>query len=273
MKACLILLICLAAGLLAAGCVQPPGNGPATTAPATPASTPAPASPAVTPVITLPGTTGTSPAAMPTPAFAFGIPKKSAHYESNTPAHEMVLAGVPINMVIDFNFDLHDKSEIRILKDGTDYGAGPTTVDPNRLTLRRAMDPSSPDGLYTVTYDACWPDGSCHDGAFQFAIDRGLAAGFTDLTGQGAVTVVIRDLAFTPADIIISPGTNVTWINEDTVDHSVNTDSHPAHTYYPPQNSRVFPPGESHSAVFMTPGIYPYHCSVHPFMRGAILVQ
>jgi plastocyanin/methionine-rich copper-binding protein CopC len=204
--------------------------------------------------------------------YTFANPKKSAHYESNTPAHGMVLAGVPVNVVIDFNFDLHDKSDIRILKDGTDYGTGPTTVDPNRLTLRRSMDPQAPDGLYTVMYNACWPDGSCHDGSFQFVIDRGLAAGFTDLRNQSAVTVTIDDLAFIPDEIIISPGTNVTWVNEDTVDHSVNTDSHPAHTYFPPQNSRVFSPGESHSVVFTTPGIYPYHCSVHPFMRGAILV-
>jgi hypothetical protein len=25
-------------------------------------------------------------------------------------------------------------------------------------------------GLYLVKYTACWPDGSCHDGQFAFAV-------------------------------------------------------------------------------------------------------
>src|SRR3989344_9474606 len=56
----------------------------------------------------------------------FQNPKKSAHYESNTPAHGATLAGVPINVVIDFNFDLAKPSAIQIFHDGTEYGTGET---------------------------------------------------------------------------------------------------------------------------------------------------
>src|SRR3990167_1793893 len=42
---------------------------------------------------------------------SFSNPKKSAHYESNTPEHGSTLAGVPINVVINFNFDLAVPSE------------------------------------------------------------------------------------------------------------------------------------------------------------------
>src|SRR5687767_13578588 len=68
-----------------------------------------------------------------TQSVQFNIPKKSAHYETNTPNHGATLAGVPFNIVIDFNFDLAKPSEIKILKDGRDYGVGETIIDNNKL--------------------------------------------------------------------------------------------------------------------------------------------
>src|SRR3989344_5620718 len=75
--------------------------------------------------------------------YVFENPKKSAHFESNTPAHGMVLAGIPINVVIDFNFDLAKPSSIKIEMDGKDLGVGETVVDENKLAMRRKMVPDS----------------------------------------------------------------------------------------------------------------------------------
>ena len=61
--------------------------------------------------------------------FTFQNPKKSAHYESNTPAHGSTLAGVPVNVIINFNFDLAKPSEIKILMAGDDYGIGETIIN------------------------------------------------------------------------------------------------------------------------------------------------
>lgn len=224
-----------------------------------------------------PATTGAStapPSASPL-SPTFETPKKSAHYESNTPAHEGILAAAPINVVIDFNFDLAPPSEIRIMKDGKDYGTGETAIDESALAMRRVMDPASPDGLYRVEYSACWPDGSCHDGSFQFAVDSNLAEGFTDMTGQPMVNVEMASIVFQPQKVIIDAGTTVTWTNRDTgVEHFVNTDSHPAHTYFPAQNSRGLMPGDSFAVTFLTPGSYPYHCSAHAgVMKGEIVVR
>lgn len=58
--------------------------------------------------------------------FVFGTPKKAAHYESNTPAHGMVLSAPPINVVIDFNFDLAPPSRMSIMSNGKEYGTGET---------------------------------------------------------------------------------------------------------------------------------------------------
>src|SRR3989344_1203880 len=205
---------------------------------------------------------------------SFSNPKKSAHYESNTPEHGSTLAGVPINVVINFNFDLAKPSEITIEKDGKDWGVGETIIDENKLSMRRNMAPNAPDGIYTVNYNACWPDGSCHDGYFQFAIDRSLSSGFEDMTGQKEITIRMNDIAFVPMNVRISKGTKVTWVNDESVEHFVNTESHPAHTYYPEQNSRGLQKGDTYSVTFTGSGIYPYHCSAHAdTMQGSIIVE
>ncbi|MHB1003325.1 MAG: plastocyanin/azurin family copper-binding protein [Thermoleophilia bacterium] len=231
----------------------------------------------VTTPTTPPPATGTStspPSASPQ-SFEFETPKKSAHYESNTPAHEGILAAAPINVVIDFNFDLAPPSAISVTQGGREYGTGETIIDDSKLAMRRNLDPAAPDGLYTVTYNACWPDGSCHDGYFQFAVDSSLTAEFTDMTGQPIVNVEMASIAFQPQKVIVDAGTTVTWTNRDAgVDHFVNTDSHPAHTYYPAQNSRGLSQGESFSVTFDRPGIYLYHCSAHAAtMTGKIVVR
>jgi len=176
--------------------------------------------------------------------------------------------------VVDFNFDLAKGSNIQITKDGKNYSLGETTIDPSKLSMRRKMDPNSLDGLYLVTYKACWADGSCHDGEFQFKIDKSLSKDFVDQTHKKEVMINLAKLSFSPAKIKVSKGTKVTWVNQDSVVHTVNTDPHPGHTYYLGQNSRNLKQGESYSVIFADPGIYPYHCSPHATtMKASLLVE
>lgn len=206
--------------------------------------------------------------------ISFENPKKSAHYESNTPEHGAVLPGAPVNMVINFNFDLAVPSSIKIVHEGKDYGVGDTLIDENKLTMRRAMDPASPNGVYRVEYRACWPDRSCHDGYFQFAVDRTLADKAVDLRNRSSVEIDLAEIAFVPENFKVSRGTKVVWKNLEDVVHYVNTDSHPGHTYYPPQNSGVLNLGDTFELMFDTPGVYPYHCSAHAeVMKGMIIVE
>lgn len=203
----------------------------------------------------------------------FGNAKKSAHYETNTPAHGEILAAPPVNIVIDFNFDLAPPSAISITKDSKEYGQGETVIDNNKLAMRRSFMADAPDGKYMVTYKACWPDKSCHDGNFEFAVDRTKASSYENMQGKSEVTIRMSEIMFAPKNIVISPGTKVTWINDEDTEHYVNTDSHPAHTYYPEQNSRSLAKGASYSTMFDKPGAYPYHCSAHAdTMIGNIIV-
>jgi methionine-R-sulfoxide reductase len=216
----------------------------------------------------------TSPSSVPAPSQPeFDTPKKSPHWESNTPEHSAILAAVPVNVVIDFNFDLGPGSDISIMSNGKEYAIGETVIDENKLAMRRNVDPEAPDGLYKLAYKACWPDGSCHDGYFEFAIDRSKASEYKDLSGHEEVTVTMKGIAFVPQYILISKGTRVTWTNEDSVTHYVNADSHPSHTYYPEMNSKALNKGDSYSLILDTPGIYPYHCSAHTSMKGSIIVD
>lgn len=221
-----------------------------------------------------------TPASAPTPApvspktFSFETPKKGAHFESSTPAHEAIIAAVPVDVVINFNFDLADNSTIQITKDDKDYSTGNTSIDSNKLALRRQMDKGAPDGLYTVKYNGCWPDRTCHDGHFQFAIDRTLVNSYQDKRNQKTVVVRMSQIMFNPKNLRLSPGTTVTWINDDDMVHYVNTDSHPAHTQVPALNSKALSKGQTYNFTFTNTGAYLYHCSAHEAsMKAAIVVE
>lgn len=206
--------------------------------------------------------------------LSFQNPIKTPHWEANIPEHESELPGVPVNVVINFNFDLSPKSSISITKDGKEYGVKETLFDSNKLGMRKAMDPSSPDGIYKVDYDACWPDGSCHKGVFQFSINSKKTAGFIDMTGQKELTIDMNDISFSPANIIVSSGTKITWINKEPVGHYINTDPHPGHNYYPDMNSKLLNKDGTYSITLLEKGFYPYHCSAHAeIMKGQILVR
>lgn len=204
----------------------------------------------------------------------FGDATYVPHYVSNTPNHADSLAAVPVNVVIDVDFDLAAPSSISIKNGDTEYGTGETTVDASKLAMRRTMDPAAPDGVYTIAYKACWPDASCHNGTFRFEIDRTLAEYYEDERDKDSVAITMSDLTFDPIEIRVSKGTTVTWTNEEDETHYVNVDPHPGHTYFPAFNSRALAKGGTYSFTFEQAGYYPYHCSQHPDdMVGTIVVE
>lgn len=204
----------------------------------------------------------------------FSLQKKAPHFKSSTPSHGSVVAGVPINIAIDSSMNIVTGSTISVANGKKQYGVGQTAIDPLKLSMRREINADAPDGMYVVNYKTCHQDGKCHDGKFQFLIDRKKAEKFKDFRGQTEVIVKLSKTSFKEKDIRISQGTKVTWVNEDKVEHYVNTNAHTSHTYFPPQNSGLLMKGESFSVTFDNPGIYPYHCSAHmPGMTGTILVE
>lgn len=200
---------------------------------------------------------------------------KTLHFVNSAPSHGEVYVGAPTGIVINFDFDLSQTSQITVLKgsDKTDYAVGATSLDRSGRAMRRDLPPALSDGTYIVSYKACWPDNTCHDGQFGFVVDSEKKTDYKDLTGQKEVALTIKGLEFSPEKIVIRKGTKVTWVNEDTPSHYVNTDPHPGHNMYISLNSDELITSNIYSYVFTEVGEYPYHCSLHyPGMCGRILV-
>ncbi|HXK37982.1 MAG TPA: cupredoxin family copper-binding protein [Candidatus Paceibacterota bacterium] len=79
--------------------------------------------------------------------------------------------------------------------------------------------------------------------------------------------VSIVDYKFEPSPLTIKAGTKVTWTNNDTVPHTVTSDAGTV------LNSPRLAPGEKFSYTFSAAGSYDYHCTVHPMMKGGVVVQ
>jgi plastocyanin len=82
-----------------------------------------------------------------------------------------------------------------------------------------------------------------------------------------ANTVEIKNYAFAPAAVTVPVGTTVTWVNEDSVPHTVTGKSGPAKF-----DSGQIASGGAWAATFATPGTYAYYCADHPQMVAQITV-
>lgn len=70
---------------------------------------------------------------------------------------------------------------------------------------------------------------------------------------------------FAPTPLTVAAGTTVTWGNNDSTTHTTTADG--------AGWNQTFAPGATTTVKFDTPGTYPYHCTIHPFMKGTIVVQ
>ena len=81
--------------------------------------------------------------------------------------------------------------------------------------------------------------------------------------GSGAV-VSLEDMCIRPTVTTVDPGTTITFVNRDPFDHNINGQGW--------GHWDDLRPGERYDATFTEPGIYPYACTLHPGMTGAIVV-
>lgn len=200
---------------------------------------------------------------------------KTPHFTDSTPLDGEIYAAQPVNITINFNFDLARDSKILVTsKDGDEWTEGEVLIEDNNTALKRNLKQGMSGGDYLVKYTACFTDKSCQNGQFSFKIDSARKTEYQDFRGQSEVTLKMKNIKFAPGKIIISPGTTVIWENGDEVGHFVNTETHPEHTYYTIQNSKELLKTQTFSATFQTPGQYNYHCSAHvpEGMIGIILV-
>jgi plastocyanin len=92
------------------------------------------------------------------------------------------------------------------------------------------------------------------------------AAPTTSTTGVN--TVIIRNFAFDPSSLTVKSGTVVKWTNQDGAPHTIVSDTNSPMAF----SSDSLANGASYSFTFTQPGTYTYHCSIHPSMKGTIIV-
>jgi len=92
----------------------------------------------------------------------------------------------------------------------------------------------------------------------------------TTLVPSGeASTVNIKDFAFSPSTLMVKTGTTVTWVNLDTAPHTIASDPGSPVAF----SSGSLSTGASYRFTFSQPGTFAYHCSIHPSMKGTVIVQ
>ena len=77
-------------------------------------------------------------------------------------------------------------------------------------------------------------------------------------------SVEIANFAFSPAVITVKVGATVTWTNKDEDAHTVAITGAAV--------SKPLQSGDSYTHTFGQPGTYSYRCTIHPDMRGMVVV-
>ena len=108
--------------------------------------------------------------------------------------------------------------------------------------------------------------------AFGCQVSRGDAAEATSrpeaAPAEPGTQVTIDNFRFSPAELTVTAGTKVTWVNRDDVPHTATSTARP----------RLFDSGTldtdgQFTHVFTAPGTYDYFCAVHPHMTGQVIVK
>src|SRR6185437_15119958 len=94
--------------------------------------------------------------------------------------------------------------------------------------------------------------------------------------GEAAVTaaaatrpaVTISHYSFQPGALTVAKGSTVTWLNKDDDVHTIKSTDGPEAFSSPALDN-----GNRFGFTFHRAGTYHYVCSVHPYMRGVIVVR
>jgi plastocyanin len=95
------------------------------------------------------------------------------------------------------------------------------------------------------------------------AADRGGAAG--PIAGASAAkTVSIVNFAFKPGTLTVKRGARVAFTNTANTTHTATGGSF---------DTKRIAPGETKTVQLNKKGTFAYHCKIHPFMKGKVVVE
>ena len=113
--------------------------------------------------------------------------------------------------------------------------------------------------IYTVTGS----DGTTQE--YTVTVIKAAATTSNTTTSATGSTIIIANMSYTPASLTVKRGTTVTWMNQDTTTHNVIGDNGGP-------SSGTLVSGQNYSYTFNQTGTFLYHCSIHPSMKGTVIV-
>lgn len=94
-------------------------------------------------------------------------------------------------------------------------------------------------------------------------LPRGSSAG-ADATASAAKSVSIVNFAFKPGTLRVSRGAGVAFTNTSNTTHTATSGSF---------DTKRIKPGKAVTVRFGKRGTFAYHCKIHPFMKGKVVVE
>jgi plastocyanin len=86
--------------------------------------------------------------------------------------------------------------------------------------------------------------------------------------GANVVIVKIGNFTYEPQTLKVKPGTQIKWVNEDDVPHTVTGSQAGS-----PLHSSALDTDDSYTVTVDNVGTYPYFCAIHPHMVGTLIVE
>jgi plastocyanin len=99
------------------------------------------------------------------------------------------------------------------------------------------------------------------------------ASGGNSVTISPGSSVPSNDKFFVPETLTVSKGTTVTWTNGDSTLHTVTSGSPEAGNSGSEFDSSYLAAGKTFQHPFNTAGTFDYYCTLHPFMKGKVVVS
>jgi plastocyanin len=86
-------------------------------------------------------------------------------------------------------------------------------------------------------------------------------------SGASGSAVTISNFKFAPASLTVKSGAKVTVTNDDSTAHTFTADD--GNSF----DTGDLDPGSAKTVSVSKPGSYPYHCNIHSFMKGTLVVR
>lgn len=84
---------------------------------------------------------------------------------------------------------------------------------------------------------------------------------------ESQVTIDMQGYAYHPGNISVPRGAQVTWVNDDNVDHTATEKDNAS------WDTQIVHNGASKTIKFDSPGTFRYYCTIHPYMLATLTVR